>query len=130
MGIVRLLAVLLAVAATGCGNPPPVDASPPQGFADDRSVIQVVSTNVQGKNVYIPGTIVVTAGKSQTLQIYNTTDTPHGFNIAGLGVQEVLPPGEEHEIVLSGLEGGNVYQVNCHLHPAHRTGTLLVLPGR
>jgi heme/copper-type cytochrome/quinol oxidase subunit 2 len=124
----RLLAVSLVALVTSCGNPPLADGS--DGFADDRSVIQVVSTNVQGKNVYIPGTIVVTAGKSQTLQIYNTTDMAHGFSIAALGIEEVLPPGEEYEVALSGLEGGNVYHVHCHLHPAHRTGTLLVLPGR
>jgi len=124
----QLLAVSLVALATGCGAPQHAKAS--GGFADDRSVIQVVSTNVQGKNVYIPSTIVVTAGESQTLQIFNTTEKPHGFSIDGLGIQEVLAPGEEHDVALSGLEGGKVYQVHCQLHPAHRTATLLVLPGR
>jgi len=109
----------------GCSAPPPADAG---GFHDDRDVIQVVSTNVQGKNVYIPSTIVVTAGKDQTLQIFNTTDVPHGFAIDGLGIQEILPPQEEHEVKLSGLEGGQVFGIHCHLHPAHRNGTLVVLP--
>ena len=127
MGTVRLLAALLAAAATGCGNPAPVDASPPQGFADDRSVIQVVSTNVQGKNVYIPGTIVVTAGKAQTLSIHNTTDTPHGMSIPALGIAEILQPGEEHVLTLPKLEGGHVFDVQCHLHPPHRGATLVVL---
>jgi len=72
----------------------------------------------------------VTAGESQTLQIFNTTDVPHGFTIDGLGIQEVLPPGEEHDVKLSGLEGGKVYQLHCQLHPGHRTATLLVLPGK
>jgi heme/copper-type cytochrome/quinol oxidase subunit 2 len=125
MTITRLLAALLVAAATGCGNVP----ARAGGYADDRSVIQVVSSNVQGKNVYIPSTIVVTAGKDQTLQIYNTTDVPHGFSIDGLGIQEILTPGEEHEVKLSGLEGGHVWHVRCHLHPAHRTGTLVVLEG-
>ncbi|MBW2316318.1 MAG: cupredoxin domain-containing protein [Deltaproteobacteria bacterium] len=122
----KLLCLVLALFAAGC-SAPPADAS--DGFADDRSVIQIVSTNVQGKNVYIPGTIVVTAGKGQTLQIYNTTDVPHGFSIAGLGIEEILPPKTEHEVKLSGLEGGNVHHIHCHLHPAHRSGTLLVLRG-
>lgn len=122
----RLIALGLAAFALGCGAPPAADA----GFADDRDLIQVVSSNVQGKNVYIPSTIVVTAGKAQTLQVYNTTDMPHGFSVAGLGIQEILPPGQEHEVKLSGLVGGNVHHIHCHLHPAHRTGTLLVLPGR
>jgi heme/copper-type cytochrome/quinol oxidase subunit 2 len=122
----RLFFLLLAAAATGCGNPPFGDADA-SGFSDDRSVIQVVSSNVHGKNVYIPSTIVVTEGKGQTLSIFNTMDIPHGFEIVGLGVQEILPPQTEHEVKLPEVEGGNVYHVNCHLHPAHRTGTLLVL---
>ncbi len=81
----RLLAVLLVASATGCGNAAIAEA---EGFADDRSTIQVVSTNVQGKNVYIPGTIVVTAGKGQTLQIHNTTDVPFVRGSAGFGGEE------------------------------------------
>jgi hypothetical protein len=122
----RLAALAPLALVLGCGPAPSADAG---GFRDDRTVIQVVSTNVQGKNVYIPGTIVVTAGHEQTLQIFNTTDTPHGFSIDALGIQEILPPQEEHEVKLSGLEGGQALHVHCHLHPAHRTGTLLVLPG-
>lgn len=100
-----------------------------RGFESDQSVIQVVSTNVQGKNVYIPGTIVVVAGKPHTLSLFNTTDVPHGFRIEGLDLETVLPPGEEHELALPELEGGHVYQIHCQLHPAHRTATLVVLPG-
>jgi len=126
----RLLAVLVAVAAAGCGDPSAVQVASEPRFADDRTTIQVVSTNVGGKNVYIPDTMVVTAGKGQTLSVFNTTDMPHGFAIAGLGIQEILPPGTEHPIALPELEGGNLYHVHCHLHPAHRTGTLMVLHGR
>ncbi|NNL67185.1 MAG: hypothetical protein HKP30_13140 [Myxococcales bacterium] len=125
----RLLALVLATAVVGCSAPPAAEAA--GGFADDRSVIQVVSSNVQGKNVYIPSTLVVTAGKGQSLSVFNTTDVPHGFEIPGIGVQEILPPKTEHPIALpAGLEGGNVYHIQCHLHPAHRTGTLLVLPAK
>ena len=99
------------------------------GYTSDQSVIQVVSTNVQGKNVYIPATIVVVAGKPHTLSLFNTTDVPHGFRIGGLGIETVLPSKEEHELALPALEGGKVYQIHCQLHPAHRTATLVVLPG-
>jgi heme/copper-type cytochrome/quinol oxidase subunit 2 len=98
------------------------------GYASDTRTIQIVSTNVQGKNVYIPSTIVVTAGTSYTLSVFNTTDIPHGFTIVGAGIQEILPPKREHKITLPALDGGNVYGVRCHLHPAHRTGMLVVLP--
>ncbi len=126
MELARYWILVVAVVATGCGNPAPAQAN---GFADDRKVIQVTSSNVEGKNIYIPGTIVVTEGKGQSLSIYNTTDVPHGFSIAGIGVQEILPPKTEHVVALPDVKGGNVYHIHCHLHPAHRTGTLLVLPG-
>jgi hypothetical protein len=126
--LLAVLAALLASATAGCGDLASVGT--PAGVDDDRTVIQVVSTNVQGKNVYIPSTIVVTAGKGQKLSLFNTTDMPHGFAIDGLGIQEILPPQEEHELVLPELEGGHVYHIRCHLHPAHRTGTLVVLSAR
>ena len=99
-------------------------------YADDRTTVEVVSTQVGGKNIYIPGTIVLTEGTGRVLSVYNTTDGPHGFKIAGLGIEEILPPGEEHRIELPPLSGGRVYDVQCHLHPPHRGGTLVVLPGR
>lgn len=124
-----LLALVFLVLAAGCGSPAAAEAQA-SGFADDRSVIQVVSTNVGGKNVYIPSTIVVVAGKGRTLSLYNTTEVPHGFEIRGIGLQEILPPQTEHEVELPELEGGRVHSIRCQLHPAHRTGTLVVLPGR
>jgi heme/copper-type cytochrome/quinol oxidase subunit 2 len=98
------------------------------GFESDTDTVQVVSANVGGKNVFIPSTIVVVAGKPVTLSIFNTTDIPHGFAIPGLGVTEVLEVQKEHVVKLPTLKGGKVYGINCQLHPAHRTGTLVVLP--
>ena len=86
----------------------------------------MVSSNVQGKNIYIPGTIVMEAGKPRTLQIYNTTDTPHGFTIDGTGVQTVLPPKEEHLVEVPALRKG-IYRIWCQLHPPHRSAQLLVV---
>jgi plastocyanin len=89
-------------------------------------VIQVISTVVGGKNVFIPSTLVMAAGKPHTLSIFNTTDKPHGFSIPSLKIMEVLPDQVEHEVKLPALEAG-IYPIHCHLHPAHRTATLLVV---
>jgi heme/copper-type cytochrome/quinol oxidase subunit 2 len=88
--------------------------------------IEMVSTNVQGKNIYIPGTVVVEAGKPRTLSIFNTTDTPHGFSIKGAGIEAVLPPKEEHEVELPAMKPG-IYLIHCQLHPPHRNAQLLVI---
>lgn len=116
-----LAAAVWLVGASGCAS---------QGFSSDVSVVHVTSSNVQGKNVYIPSTIVVTGNSDVKLSVYNTTDTPHGFAIDGLGIEVVLPPGVETEVPLPRLEGGRVYRIHCQLHPPHRDGTLVVLPGR
>ncbi|MBW2267638.1 MAG: cupredoxin domain-containing protein [Deltaproteobacteria bacterium] len=104
----------------------PVLAEHHEGVAAGPAVIQVVSTNVQGKNVYIPSTIVVEAGKPAALSVFNTTETPHGFSITGAGIEEVLIPGQEHPIELPALEPGS-YPIYCQLHPAHRGGRLVVI---
>lgn len=100
------------------------------GFTSDTGTIQIVTTQIGGKNVFIPSTIVVTSGHPVKLSIFNTTDIPHGFHIAKLGISEVLPAQTEHEIELPALEGHQVLAISCHLHPAHRTATLVVLPAR
>jgi hypothetical protein len=100
------------------------------GFSDDRSQVQVVTTNIGGKNVYIPSTIVLTAGAGRTLSLFNTTDQPHGFAIPALGIEMVLVPGQEHVIELPTLEGGRIHVINCHIHPPHRSATLVVVPSR
>ena len=89
-------------------------------------IIQVVSTLVGGKNVFIPSTLVVAAGKAHTLSIFNTTDKPHGFSIPSLKIMEVLPDQVEHEVKLPPVKAG-IYPIHCHLHPAHRTATLLAV---
>jgi len=100
------------------------------GFSGDRGPVQVVSALIGGKNVFIPSTIVAIAGEPLTLSVFNTTDVPHGFAIRALDVAEVLPAQQEYEIVLDGLEPNQLLQIGCHLHPAHRTATLVVLPAR
>ena len=100
------------------------------GFTSDTGTVQVVTTQVGGKNVFIPSTIVVTSGHPVKLSIFNSTDIPHGFHIAKLGVSEILPAQAEHEIELPALEDHQVLSITCHLHPAHRTATLVVLPAR
>lgn len=102
-----------------------------RGFVSDVPQTQVVSTLVGGKNVFIPSTIVIPSGKEHTLSIYNTTEQPHGFAIHGLGIEAVLMPGEENEVVVPAVEKGHqIFHISCHLHTPHRTATLVVVPGR
>lgn len=119
--------LFLAAAVVGCAHGGRWAAAP-AGFDSSLSEIQVVTTMVGNKNVFIPSTIVITGGRPHTLTLYNTTDTPHGFRIPDLGIEAVLDPGKETVILLPALEGGALHAINCHLHPPHRTATLVVLP--
>ena len=127
-----VLAVLiaLAVVVTGCHGAHGGHHDGHHGFTSDMDTIQIVTTQIGGKNVFIPSTIVVTSGHPVKLSIFNTTDVPHGFHIPALNISEILPAQSEHEIELPPLEGHQVLKVTCHLHSAHRTATLVVLPGK
>jgi heme/copper-type cytochrome/quinol oxidase subunit 2 len=116
------------LATLGCiGVALPALAEKPDAGHHDADVIEVVSTNVQGKNVYIPSTIVVEEGRPHTLSIFNTTDVPHGFAITSLGVEVVLKPGEETRVELPTIEHEGIHEIHCQLHPAHRTARLVVI---
>ncbi len=125
------IAALLLSLISGCG--PHRHASPAgalAGYQSDVGEVLVISAVVGGKNVFIPSTIVVTAGRPQTLSVFNTTDKPHGFAIKGLSIETVLYPGEETRVELPVLKGSEIYTIGCQLHPPHRTATLVVVPGR
>ena len=106
-GLVAALAGLCALAL-----PATADHHEKAPAHADPSLIEVVSTNVQGKNVFIPSTIVVAEGVPHTLSIFNTTDVPHGFAIAGLGIEFVLEPGKETRVELPALEDEKIYKVH------------------
>jgi heme/copper-type cytochrome/quinol oxidase subunit 2 len=94
--------------------------------AHASGVIQVLSANVQGKNVFIPATIAVVEDEPHTLSVFNSTDTPHGFKIEAAKVETILQPGVETVVELPAMKSG-IYPVTCHLHPPHRGGQLVVL---
>ena len=135
MSVLRPVALALcATLGLGClsfqtNAPIELDASTPApGFVDARTRVEVVSTMVGGKNLFIPSTIVFTEGEGRTLSFFNTTDQPHGMIIPDLGIQVVLPPQEEYLVELPPLVGGHVHDLQCHLHPPHRGAAIVVLP--
>jgi hypothetical protein len=121
---------LLLAGAAGCVSVGDVDTKAAKdGYLDERESVQIVTTLLGGKNVFIPSTVVLSEGSGRRLTIYNTTDTPHGFQIPTLGVTAVLQPGQENVVALPPLEGGRIYNMICHLHPPHRHATLMVVRG-
>jgi hypothetical protein len=129
MQLRSLVLAALALSGAGCVEHVTADVTVPQSsYHSDASTVQMVSAFV-GANVFIPSTVVVVGGRPHTLSIFNATEQPHGFAIAGIGVEAVLEPKQETEIPLPALEGGALYRIHCQLHAAHRSATLAVLPG-
>lgn len=65
-----------------------------------------------------------------TFKLINKMDADHGFAIDGMGVKQVVKPGEEVTVTVlrSDLAPGvSVFKYYCHLHAAHVGGSLLVL---
>jgi hypothetical protein len=100
------------------------------GFVDDRDAVQVLNTKLGNKVVFIPSTIIVTAGSGRKLSIFNDTDMPHGFRIPGLALEVLLPAAEETVVELPELTGPQIYRIECHLHVPHRHASLVVVPAR
>jgi hypothetical protein len=125
------IAALSLTLASGCGSRCHTNRTCAlAGYQSDVGEVQMISAVVGGKNIFIPSTVVVTAGRPQTLTVFNTTDKPHGFAIKGLSIETVLNSGEETRIELPVLENPASYTIGCQLHPPHRTATLVVVPGR
>ncbi len=123
------LGLLAALAASGCSVYANTSLSGDWiGYQTELTTIQVVSAVVGGKNLFIPSTIIVTDAAPTKLSLFNTTGKPHGFAIAGLGIEVVLPADEEFEVALPPLEAGRIYRIHCQLHPPHRSASLVVLP--
>jgi len=125
----RVLALAAPALLAACVSVGDVDVKS-GGFDSEVTQVQMISALVGGKNIFIPSTVVVTSGAGRSLSIFNTVDQPHGFSIPSLGIQVVLQPGEEYVLELPTLEGGRIHAINCHLHPPHRSASLVVLPAR
>jgi hypothetical protein len=130
-GTLRSIVLCAALVAAGCAARMEMhDAHHSAGYTSDVATVQMLSALVGGKNVFIPSTVVVTDGGPRALSLYNATEMPHGFAIAALGIEKVVAPGEELQVDLPTLQGGQVLRIHCHMHPPHRSATLVVLPAR
>ena len=91
--------------------------------------LSVVNINYEGNNVSVPNTTIVKKGERVKLKLFNRVKADpnvHGFAIAEFGVK-VDVEGGKMETVEFVADRAGLFRVECHLHPAHFPGTLLVL---
>ncbi len=92
----------------------------------DRT-IKVVNYEYEGTKQWLPGTIVVMEGETVEIQLINNTPSGiHGFEIMDFKVKESVSKGKVSTVTFKADKAG-IFPINCHLHPAHVGGQLVVL---
>jgi cytochrome c oxidase subunit II len=88
---------------SGCGKKTPTYAGPPD----------FVRQVVMKKWAIVPGRIAVPQGAHVEL-VVSTADVEHGFNVAGLGINEPVQPGKPASVRFLAQTPG-VYPMRCSI---------------
>ena len=101
----------------------------PRASADSPQEFTVVNIEYEGSKVFVPSTLVVHKGDAVKIKVINNikSEPPnHGFAIPDFKVEEVVNRGETKTVEFTADKAG-VFEIKCHLHPAHVHGQLVVL---
>lgn len=88
------------------------------------TIVNIVSP--QDVKIWEPTSIVAKKGDRVTLRLINKHADEHGYEIAAVGVKEVVA-GDKTASVSFTADKAGVFPIKCHLHPAHVVGQLVVL---
>ncbi len=97
--------------------------------ADNPHEFTVVNIEYEGTKVFVPSTLVVHKGDTVKIKVINNikSEPPnHGFAIPDFNIEEVVNRGETKTVEFTADKAG-VFDIKCHLHPAHVHGQLIVL---
>lgn len=96
-------------------------------FAAKRS-ITLVNYETDGVKQWLPGTIIVKKGDDVEITLINNVPSGvHGFFIPDFNVRKDVKKGVK-EVVTFKADKEGLFDMKCHLHPAHVGGQLLVQP--
>lgn len=96
--------------------------------AADR-IFSSVNIEYEGTKVWVPSTFIVQKGDKVRITLINKvpSDPPeHGFAIPNFGIAEVVKRGEPKTVEFVADKTG-IFPIQCHLHPAHLGGQLVVV---
>lgn len=119
-----------APAAKPAMAPAPAAAAAPTD--KQERVFTCIATDHDGIKRWEPGTFIVYEGDHVKFKLYNRVDPRpeivHGFSIAAFNVKVVVAGGNKEPVIAEfTADKVGLYDINCHLHPAHVGGQLLVL---
>jgi len=96
-------------------------------FAAKRTVT-LVNYETEGVKQWLPGTIIVKKGEDVEITLINNVPSGvHGFFIPDFNVKKDVKKGVK-EVVTFKADKEGLFDMKCHLHPAHVGGQLLVIP--
>jgi nitrosocyanin len=97
-------------------------------FAQAKRSITLVNYETDGVKQWLPGTIIAKKGETVEITLINNVPSgDHGFMIPSFKVMEVVKKGVK-KVVTFKAENGGLYEMKCHMHPAHVGGQLLIVP--
>lgn len=91
--------------------------------------LTVINMKYEGKIIWLPSPLVVKKGEKVTLKLINNVqDDPniHGFFIPAFDVKADVERGTPMTVEFTAKEAG-LFEIKCHLHPAHLYSQLLVI---
>lgn len=124
---------IIAMSALGVARADHHETAPAAAAAakPDR-VFTCIATDHGGVKRWEPATFIVYEGERVQFKLYNRIPKKpvavHGFAIPAFSVKiEVLAENKDPVLVEFVADKAGLYDINCHLHPAHVGGQLLVL---
>lgn len=94
----------------------------------EKRAITLVNYETDGVKQWLPGTIIARKGDEIEITLINNVPSGvHGFFILDFNVKKDVKKGIK-EVVTFTADKEGLFNMKCHLHPAHVGGQLLVLP--
>jgi len=81
---------------------------------------------LDGTKIWLPSRLIGHQGDEVELTRIKKLEDPHGFQIAEVGMEEVVQPNAPMTVRFTASQPG-VYSYICHLHPPHIGGQIFVL---
>jgi nitrosocyanin len=94
----------------------------------EKRAITLVNYETDGLKQWLPGTIMAKKGDEIELTLINNAPSGvHGFYIPAFDVRKEILRGKKQTVTFKADKEG-LFEMKCHMHPAHVGGQLLILP--
>ena len=86
----------------------------------------MVNYEIDGVKQWKPGFFAVNEGEKVELTLINKAKGDHGFRIRAVKVNKVIKKDKKDKVTFTAPKAG-IYPMDCHLHPPHVGGQMLVV---